>query len=138
MTIDIELLKLPGAVLLLVVSTATVQFKIAEFINEKRDKFPERREVEWSTTGEKFDWLWGYGLGILVNILFLIVAIYLLIEIICTPFWPIGVFLFVLYLVNLVAWIVGFIIDRKRIKHLEKWRPMVRDGTTLPARNNSD
>ena len=71
MTVDIELLKLIGAAFALIVSTATVQFKIADFINAKRDAFPGRPKGPLSTLGEIYDWAWGYAIGILVNLVFL-------------------------------------------------------------------
>jgi len=40
MTFDVELLKLLGATFALVVSTVTVQFKIADFVNRKGTSSP--------------------------------------------------------------------------------------------------
>lgn len=117
MTVNIELLKLLGAIFALVVSTATVQFKIADFVNKKRDDSPERRKGRLSTFGEIYDWAWGYVLGILVNSMFFVIAIVLRKTTICTQFALIGTALFVLYLVNLIGWVAGFVIDGFRHKY---------------------
>ena len=115
MEFDIELLKLLAAAFALLVSTATVQFKIADFVNKKRDEFPQRPKGCLPTIGEVYDWLWGYVLGILINILFFVVAGALRDATKSTQFSLIGNLLYWLYLVNLAGWVLGMIIDALRL-----------------------
>ena len=44
MTLEWEMLKIFGSTLALIVSTAMLQYKLADFINAKRDKYPNRRK----------------------------------------------------------------------------------------------
>ena len=113
--INIELLKLLGAVFALVVATATVQFRIAQFINTKRDEFPKRRTGALSAVGEVYDWLWGYLLGIMVNATFFYVAIAIRDSTSHTDFATIGELVCWLYRINLIGWVVGLMIDAFRL-----------------------
>lgn len=115
MEFDVELLKLLAAAFALVVSTATVQFKVADFVNKKRDEFPQRPKGCLPKIGEVYDWLWGYVLGIGINIVFFVVARALRDATKSTQFALIGDLLYWLYLVNLVLWVLGWIIDAFRL-----------------------
>lgn len=115
MNFDIESLKLLGAALALVISTATVQFSIAGFVNKVRDEFHQKRIGKWCSFSETYDLFWGYTLGIVFNIVFFAVADMVYRQTVGTPFSLFGSFLWWLYLVNMIAWIVGMIIDLFRI-----------------------
>ena len=116
--INMELLKLLAAVLALVVSTVTIQFKIADFINKKRDGFPNRRVGRLSTAGEIYDWCWGYFLGIAINGLFAYITWRLKDELgkkELDQFILIGWFVFIGYVGNTALWVGGLVIDFLRL-----------------------
>jgi hypothetical protein len=114
-SINTETLKLFGAIFALFISTIAVEFRIADFINSKRDNFPKRRQGKLNTLGECYDWCWGYVLGLIINFTFLAVALKLKNLTENTEFSTIGLLVFIFYSVNLVLWILGFIIDMLRI-----------------------
>ena len=113
--VDVELLKLLATVFALFVSTVTVEFRIAAFVNSKRDCFPDRRLGQLSTVGEVYDWFWGYLLGLFVNVVFLLVAhqVHLLTR--ESDYTAIGDWVYRLYLLNVILWAGGFIIDALRL-----------------------
>jgi hypothetical protein len=116
MNFDNEQLKLLAAALGLVISSVTVQFTIATFVNKVRDEFGEKKKTGGLITfSERFDWFWGYALGIVFNIVFFIVAGIVEKQTASTGYAPFGLFLWWLYFVNLVLWVVGMIIDGLRI-----------------------
>lgn len=128
MSFDIEALKLLGAALALVVSTATAQFTIASFVNKVRDEFHQKRSGRWCYFSEIYDLLWGYGLGIVFNIIFFVAAGIVRDQTANTQYASFGSFLRWLYLVNLIAWMVGIVIDLVRIllcPGTEKSKPTV-------------
>jgi hypothetical protein len=114
--VDIELLKLLATVFGLFVSTVTVEFTIAAFVNGKRDSFPNRRVGRLSTVGEFYDWLWGYVLGLFVNIVFLLIALHVRAITRDTAYSAIGAWVYWTYLLNLVLWSGGFVIDGLRLR----------------------
>ena len=116
MTFDTEQLKLLAAALALVISTATVQFNIASFVNKVRDEFHDKRIGGWCRFSEYYDLLWGYFLGIAFNVVFFIVADIMQRQTSSSPYSAFGSFLWWMYLVNLIAWIVGMIIDFLRVQ----------------------
>ena len=115
MSFDAEQLKLLAAALALVISTATVQFSIATFVNKVRDEFHQKRIGRWCFLSETYDLLWGYSLGVAFNIVFFVVADIVQGQTVRTQFARFGSFLWWLYLGNLIAWIVGMIIDLVRV-----------------------
>jgi hypothetical protein len=115
--IDIEALKLFGSILALFISTVTVQFKLAGFINKLRDEFPNRSKGRWATFGDVYDWAWCYALGVLVNLMFLAIAWKLRSYTIDTDYSLVGTFLAWIYGINFALWCVGVIVDAKRLKH---------------------
>lgn len=115
MTFDIELLKLLAAALALVISTATVQFSIATFVNKVRDDFHDKGTGGWVKFSETYDLLWGYALGVAFNIVFFVAAGIVQEQTVNTNYAWFGRYLWWLYLINLIAWIVGMLIDILRI-----------------------
>jgi hypothetical protein len=115
--VDIEMLKLLGAIFALFVSTVTVEFTIAAFVNSKRDSFPNRRLGRLSTVGEFYDWLWGYVLGLFVNIVFFLVASYVHSVTRQTAYSVMGAWVYWTYFLNVVLWGGGFILDGIRLLH---------------------
>ena len=115
MTFDTEMLKVFGTTVALLVSTATVQYKLADFINAKRDKYPDRRVGKFVSFGEFYDWLWGYLLGIFVNVIFLLIACKIKKITSGQELSLIGLFLFIFYLGNVGFWVIGLAIDGLRM-----------------------
>lgn len=115
MTLDVEMLKVFGTAVALLVSTATVQYKLSDFINAKRDKYPDRRVGKFVSFSEFYDWLWGYLLGIFVNIIFLLIASKIMKITSGQELSLIGLFLFIFYLGNVGFWVIGMVIDGLRM-----------------------
>lgn len=115
MTFDTEMLKVFGTAVALLVSTATVQYKLSEFINDKRDKYPDRRIGKFVSFSEFYDWLWGYLLGIFVNVIFLLIACKIKKVTSGRELSLIGLFVFIFYLGNVGLWIIGMVIDFLRM-----------------------
>ena len=115
MTFDTEMLKVFGTTVALLVSTATVQYKLADFINAKRDKYPDRRVGKFVSFSEFYDWLWGYLLGIFVNVIFLLIACKIKKITSGQELSLIGLFLFIFYLGNVGFWVIGLAIDGLRM-----------------------
>jgi hypothetical protein len=117
---DAEALKLFGAIFALFISTMTLEYTLASFINKKRDEFPNRRTGNWNTFGEIYDWIWGYILGIGVNFIFLVIAyhVYRFTQISeLSEFSLLGYFLLVFYCINFALWFMGAIFDGFRLKY---------------------
>jgi hypothetical protein len=112
---NIDALKLLGAALALVISTATAQFTIATFVNKVRDEFHEKRKGRWCFVSEIYDLLWGYSLGIVFNYVFLTAADIVRSQTVDTPYASFGSFLWWVFLGNFVAWIVGIVVDLVRV-----------------------
>ena len=120
-----EALKFLAGALALVISTASAEFTIANFVNGVRDGFHAGRggvASGWKTFSQSFDLLWGYGLGIAFNVVFFLVARVLYQQTVSSSQQTVGSslvyfarFLWWLYLVNLIAWVAGMIIDWIRI-----------------------
>ncbi len=115
MTLDAEMLKVFGTAVALLVSTATVQYKLSDFINAKRDKYPDRRVGKFVSFSEFYDWLWGYLLGIFVNVIFLSIACKIKKITSGQELSLIGLFLFIFYLGNVGFWVIGLAIDGLRM-----------------------
>ena len=112
-------LKFLGAALALVISTGTAQFSIASFVNKVRDEFHQKRKISngrrWSTLSELYDLTWGYLLGVGFNVVFFLVAHVLAQSSTGKQLAGFGRFLWWLYLINLIAWVTGMIIDYVRL-----------------------
>ena len=112
-------LKFLGAALALVISTGTAQFSIAGFVNKVRDEFHQKLRISngrrWSTLSEVYDLTWGYVLGVGFNIVFFLVAHVLEQSSTGKQLAGFGRFLWWLYLINLIAWFAGMIIDFIRL-----------------------
>lgn len=108
-----EQLKLLAAALALVISTATVQINIAGFVNKVRDELNSTNEGswDWNKTSDMYDLLWGYALGIAFNIVFFIVAIIIQEQTAPSEYAYFGRLLWWMFLINLIAWCVGAILD---------------------------
>jgi hypothetical protein len=115
---DNEALKFLAGALALVISTASAEFTIANFVNGVRDGFHAGRAgtaKRWKTLSQWFDLTWGYGLGIAFNIVFFLVAKLLYQQTFGSHLAPYASFLWWLYLINLIAWIAGMFIDCVRV-----------------------
>lgn len=88
---------------------------MAEFINEKRDKYPERRKGKIVGFSEFYDWLWGYLLGLSVNFIFLLIAYEIKNITKGHPLENFGLCLYIVYMGNMLFWFGGLIIDLFRI-----------------------
>ena len=115
MNFDNDALKLLGAALALVISTATAQFTIAGFVNKVRDECHHKRSGRWCFFSEIYDLLWGYAMGIVFNVVFFLAARIVEHQTANTQYHFFGSFLWWLYLVNLIAWIAGIVIDLLRV-----------------------
>lgn len=115
MTLEWEMLKIFGSTLALIVSTAMLQYKLADFINAKRDKYPNRRKGKFVSFSEFYDWLWGYSLGIFVNVIFLSIAYRIKLVTNGQELSVVGLLLFVFYLGNVGFWVIGLVIDGLRM-----------------------
>ena len=113
---DLEQLKLLAACLALVISTASVEFTIATFVNKVRDEFHEKRTGAWCSLSEYYDLAWGYGLGIAFNFLFYKIAVLIESQTANSAFRGLGQLIWWLYLLNLIAWIIGVVIDGLRLR----------------------
>ena len=114
-----EQLKFLAAALALIISTGTAQFSIASFVNKVRDEYRTKLDVVqgkgWVRLSELYDLSWGYALGIGFNIVFFLVANVLQQRTAGKELDSFGRFLWWLYLINLIAWIVGMIVDYVRL-----------------------
>ena len=142
--VDAELLKLLAVVFALFISTVTVEFRIAAFINDKRDRFPDRRVGMWCTFGEIYDWFWGYLLGFVFNFLLFLVAHQIHRLTLGSEYAIIGKCVYWLYLLNVIFWGVGFIIDAIRLlfpglkRETAGTEPATADTTTRTTRSKED
>ena len=114
MTIDMENIKLFGTALALLISTVTVQFRLAEFINKIRDQHPNDKGI-FIRFSERYDWLWGYFLSLGANWIFLMIAYNLKTATINNELSLFGRSLYWLFLGNMLFWVGGFFIDGIRI-----------------------
>ena len=114
MTIDIENIKLFGTALALLISTVTVQFRLVEFINKKRDEHQNDKGA-FIRFSEYYDWFWGYLLGLEANWIFLMIAYNLKTATRNTELSLFGISLFCLFLGNMLFWAIGLFIDAFRI-----------------------
>ena len=112
---DVEQLKLLAASLALVISTASVEFTIAAFVNKVRDEFDQKRTGRWYQFSEYYDLFWGYALGIGFNIVFYKIATLIETQTANSIFRGLGLLIWWLYLLNLIAWIIGALIDSGRV-----------------------
>lgn len=114
-----EAVKLFGTVLAMVISTATVNFQVAAFVNEVRDQYLAGSFGKLDTFSKWFDWVWGY--------LFALGIAWLFVYISCliskhfrpkngdTPFSGFVIFVGLIFWFNALFWTVGFFVDGYRM-----------------------
>ena len=113
--LEIEQLKVIAIILGLVISTATVQFTIAKFVNEVRDSILKTRPTGIHKISLMHDLVWGYVIGIAFNALFVMVAWIVMNQTNGTDLGWLGETAFYIFLVNVILWGTGSLLDCYRV-----------------------
>ena len=108
---DVEQLKIIATVLGLIISTATIQFTNAKFVNEVRDAILKDPPSGLHKVSQLHDLVWGYALAIAFNVLFCMVAYVVWQQTEGTQLVWLGRAVFGIYLVNAILWVTGSALD---------------------------
>jgi hypothetical protein len=109
--LDLEQLKVIATVLGLVISTATIQFTSAKFVNDVRDSILKDPPTGIHKASLLHDLLWGYALAIAFNVLFCMVAYVVMRQTAGTDLEVFGRVVFGIYLLNAIVWCTGSVLD---------------------------
>jgi hypothetical protein len=108
---DVEQLKVIATVLGLVISTATIQYTSAKFVNDVRDSMLKDPPHGIDKVSQLHDLCWGYALAIAFNGLFCMVAYIVMKQSVDTGLVWLGRAVFAIFAVNAVLWVTGSVLD---------------------------
>ena len=114
-----EAIKLFGTVLAMVISTATVNFQVAAFVNEVRDQYLAGSFGKLGTFSKWFNWVWGYLFALGIAWLFVFITHFLSKHFRPktggTPFSGLVLVVSLIFWFNALFWTIGFVVDGYRM-----------------------